>query len=68
MSNRLEELYKTMCDEAPYGFHPSIKKYIVELAEIYAKECSQASLEKASENTEIRKIQGIYLSLYGVKK
>lgn len=55
--SRLEELYKTMCEESPYGFHPSIKKYILELAEIYAKECSQASLVKASENAVAYKLK-----------
>lgn len=48
--SRLEELYKTMKDAAPYEF-PVLKPYIIELSEIYATECVKASLEKASENT-----------------
>lgn len=51
--SKLEELYKIMKDEAPYGFHPTVKKYIIELAEIYAQECCKASLEEASKNITI---------------
>ncbi|WBV60264.1 hypothetical protein PFY12_14645 [Chryseobacterium camelliae] len=46
--SRLEELYDKMLDEAPVSFHAMQRAYIMELTEIYAKECSQASLEKAS--------------------
>ncbi len=42
-----------MVDEAPVSFHPTQRAYIMELAEIYAKECSAASLEKASENAKM---------------
>ena len=49
MSKRLEELYEKMVDEAPFVFPESNRKYVYELAEIYAREVAQASLEKASE-------------------
>lgn len=48
MSKRLEELYEKMVDEAPFVFPESNRKYVYELAEIYAREVVQASLEKAS--------------------
>lgn len=47
MSKRLEELYEKMVDEAPFVFPESNRKYVYELAEIYAREVAQASLEKA---------------------
>ena len=47
MSKRLEELYEKMVDEAPFVFPESNRKYVYELAEIYAREAAQASLEKA---------------------
>lgn len=48
MSKRLEELYEKMVDEAPFVFPESNRKYVYELAEIYAREVAQTSLEKAS--------------------
>ena len=50
MSKRLEELYEKMVDEAPFVFPESNRKYVYELAEIYAREVAQTSLEKASKN------------------
>lgn len=51
--SRLKELYEKMLDEAPVSFHPTQRAYIMELAEIYAKEVAQASLEKASEKPSL---------------
>lgn len=53
MSKRLEELYEKMVDEAPFVFPESNRKYVYELAEIYAREVAQASLERASEKALI---------------
>lgn len=52
---RLEELYNKMIDEAPFTFPESNKPYLLQLANIYATECSKASLEKASTNAKITK-------------
>lgn len=52
--SKLEELYEKMVDEAPFIFPESNREYVFELARIYAKECCQATLEKASENVKIK--------------
>lgn len=58
MSKRLEELYEKMVDEAPFVFPESNRKYVYELAEIYAREVAQASLERASEEATINHQNG----------
>jgi len=62
--SRLKELYEKMVDEAPVSFHPTQRAYIMELAEIYAKEVAQASLQKASQTAEIHIPDGAYMDCY----
>lgn len=58
MSKRLEELYEKMVDKAPFVFPELNRKYVYELAEIYAREVAQASLERASEEATINHQNG----------
>lgn len=60
MSNRLEEIKNEYAKEKSYDnwtdfindeAHWMVEKHMNEICEIFAKECCQASLEKASENT-----------------
>ncbi|AQX84016.1 hypothetical protein I6H88_13750 [Elizabethkingia bruuniana] len=46
---RLEELFTEMTREIPFVINEELKPYILELAQIYAREVAQASLEKAAE-------------------
>ncbi|MCT3693474.1 hypothetical protein HZP84_16205 [Elizabethkingia anophelis] len=44
---RLEELFAEMTREIPFVVNEQLKPYILELAQIYAREVAQASLDKA---------------------
>ncbi|GJN60461.1 hypothetical protein [Elizabethkingia anophelis] len=49
---RLEELFAEMTREIPFVVNEELKPYILELAQVYAREVAQASLEKAAENAK----------------
>ncbi|MCT4321834.1 DUF551 domain-containing protein [Elizabethkingia anophelis] len=44
---RLEQLYTEMKSEIPFVVNEELKPYILELAQIYAREVAKASLERA---------------------
>lgn len=50
---RLEELFAEMTREIPFVVNEELKPYILELAQVYAREVAQASLHKAAENAKI---------------
>ncbi|MCT3817798.1 hypothetical protein HZQ56_17820 [Elizabethkingia anophelis] len=51
---RLEQLYTEMKSEIPFVINEELKPYILELAQIYAREVAQASLEKVAENANMK--------------
>ncbi|MCL1657421.1 hypothetical protein M2T79_12520 [Elizabethkingia miricola] len=51
---RLEQLYTEMKSEIPFVVNEELKLYILELAQVYAREVAQASLEKAYEEAKLK--------------